>query len=637
MRKPPRPATLLLGLALVVIAIWRLFTWAASPPPALTGLVATATATITASAKSPSKQAPRRSAPAAPLALFSAESARDDGAALGAFEGRVVSSSTGRGIGGARVVLEHAGSANEVVCNGEGAFRFVPTAAGAYALVHASADGHRPFAPEGAASPIVWTARPGARVSGFVLALDPRLTLTVSVVDPADKPVAAAELRVLGSVDAAPAKKLVTDAHGEAKMDVDRDALIEARHPDFAPARARVGLAAEASHEITIHLKSKGDRDTSAPGDTISGRVLGADGSPIAGARVVAAIVVPNRAAPGADLHPPGADVTEADGRFVLEGLDPGTYDLLASDDEHAPARAANVSTGEHGVTLRLGEAGSIRGAVRDASGKPVPAFSVVASIPRGPLEKELAATRSFLDAEGRYALVGLAPGDYEIVAVALGSAPSEIARVTIPDPPGAPITADLTLAKGATLRGTVVDRETQKPIAGARVSLEGAAGAADLPLLASATTEANGAFELRGLAPGLRSLSASAEGHHARIVSGIAVTDADPPAITIALTPTKKGEAPGIELVGIGAVLTAKDDVLLIGQTIAGGGAAEVGLTTGDAVLAIDGIKVTDLGFEGSVIRIRGPEGSTVVLTVRKAGATEAQDIPVPRRRIQG
>ncbi len=83
--------------------------------------------------------------------------------------------------------------------------------------------------------------------------------------------------------------------------------------------------------------------------------------------------------------------------------------------------------------------------------------------------------------------------------------------------------------------------------------------------------------------------------------------------------------------------MLTAKDDYLLIGQAIPGGGAAEVGLTTGDAVLAIDGVKVTDLGFEGSIGRIRGPEGSTVVLTVRKAGSAEAQAIAVPRRRIQG
>lgn len=33
MRKTPRLATLLLGLAVVVIAIWRFFTCASSPPP----------------------------------------------------------------------------------------------------------------------------------------------------------------------------------------------------------------------------------------------------------------------------------------------------------------------------------------------------------------------------------------------------------------------------------------------------------------------------------------------------------------------------------------------------------------------------------------------------------------------------
>lgn len=636
MRKPPRPASLILGLLLILAAIWRFYACAAAPPASLSGLAAT-TSTATASASAAPPKRARTGGPGTPLALLSASASPDKDAALGAFEGRVVSSATGRGIAGARLVLVHAGVAGEVLTTGGGAFRFTPTAPGTFTLVHGSATGFRPFSPAWGTSPIAWTARPGARVSGFVLALDPQETFVIEVQSPEGKPVQGAEVRVLGGDGGDAGPKLVTDAQGEVRADLARDALIEARHPDFAPGRARVTLAAEASHAILLRLRPKADTRFAGAGASIAGRVVGPDGSPVAGARVAARIVVENRAAAGADLHPPGADTSEADGTFRLDGLDPGAYDLVAIDDEHAAARAAGIPAGAEGVKLEMGAAGAIRGTVRDEAGKPVAAFSVVVSIPRGALEREHVTTRSFLDAEGRYAIEGLGSGDYELVAAALGAAPSAPAKATIQSPPGEPVTVDLALAHGATLRGTVTDHESAKPIAGARVELEGGLGpASDVPLLATASTGADGAFELTGLAAGLRSLSVSAEGHHGRVVSGIVVATTDPPPIAIALTPTKKGEAPGIELVGIGAVLTAKGDALLIGQVLPGGGAAEAGLAEGDAVLAIDGTLVTELGFDGAIGRIRGPEGSTVTLTIRKAGATEAIDIVVPRRRIK-
>jgi C-terminal processing protease CtpA/Prc len=95
-------------------------------------------------------------------------------------------------------------------------------------------------------------------------------------------------------------------------------------------------------------------------------------------------------------------------------------------------------------------------------------------------------------------------------------------------------------------------------------------------------------------------------------------------------------GEEPTIELAGIGAVLSAKDDVLLIGRVVEGGGAAEAGLTVGDAILAVDGAPVARLGFAGSIQRIRGPEGTAVQLSVRKVGAEDAVTLAVTRRRLR-
>ena len=106
---------------------------------------------------------------------------------------------------------------------------------------------------------------------------------------------------------------------------------------------------------------------------------------------------------------------------------------------------------------------------------------------------------------------------------------------------------------------------------------------------------------------------------------------------IEILLTPTKPGQEPRVELVGIGAVLAAKDDVLVVGKLLPGGGAEAAGLAAGDAIGAVDGVPVAGLGFEGSVQRIRGPENTSVVLLVKKASGGEATNVSVVRRRVQG
>jgi C-terminal processing protease CtpA/Prc len=68
--------------------------------------------------------------------------------------------------------------------------------------------------------------------------------------------------------------------------------------------------------------------------------------------------------------------------------------------------------------------------------------------------------------------------------------------------------------------------------------------------------------------------------------------------------------------------------------NVIPGGGGAEVGLVPGDAILSIDGVATVELGFAGAVERIRGPEGTTVALVVRRAdGSTVA--MAVPRRAL--
>jgi membrane-associated protease RseP (regulator of RpoE activity) len=182
-----------------------------------------------------------------------------------------------------------------------------------------------------------------------------------------------------------------------------------------------------------------------------------------------------------------------------------------------------------------------------------------------------------------------------------------------------------------------VRDDASGAPLPSARLSVEGAlsAAASTFPVLSEATTGADGAFTLAGL-PRRVSVWVAAAGHHARILGGVEV----PPGATVGpeeirLRPVAEGEEPRTELAGIGAVLAARGDGLAIARVIAGGGAAEAGLSPGDLVLEVDGQAVAELGMGGAIDAIRGPEGTVVVLQVRRGDAT--LEVRVPRRLVRG
>jgi hypothetical protein len=210
--------------------------------------------------------------------------------------------------------------------------------------------------------------------------------------------------------------------------------------------------------------------------------------------------------------------------------------------------------------------------------------------------------------------------------AVAEGRAPSDEVIVRVADQPQ---DVTLHLTAGGVVNGVVRDRTTGAPIADARVSLEGRVAVADLPvdLLASATTDARGRFELAGVSRGLRSVFVAAAGYHARILSGLVIEEGR--------SAVEDGGAPAIELVGVGAVLSARAEVMVVERVVPGGGAAEAGVREGDEVHAVDGAPVRTLGFEGTIQRIRGPEGSTVRLGVR-SGDGGVRELVVTRRRIR-
>jgi hypothetical protein len=238
---------------------------------------------------------------------------------------------------------------------------------------------------------------------------------------------------------------------------------------------------------------------------------------------------------------------------------------------------------------------------------------------------------RHVISPDGRFAVAGLPVGLVEVVVVAPGLAPSLPQRVRLS--PDVPARLEVVLVPGAILTGRVVDRLERRPLAGARVSLE-RSEASTLPVQAMAQTDAEGRFRLAGLPPGRHSVLLVAAGHDARLTSIDLPPRGELGPLELDLAPVPDGGAPQLELVGIGAVLKAVGDGLIIDTLVPGGGAAEAGLVTGDLVVRIDGAQTSSLGFAGSIERIRGAEGSQVVLEVQHAGGA-LERVTVTRRRI--
>ena len=88
-------------------------------------------------------------------------------------------------------------------------------------------------------------------------------------------------------------------------------------------------------------------------------------------------------------------------------------------------------------------------------------------------------------------------------------------------------------------------------------------------------------------------------------------------------------------EYQGIGAYVDVTGDFVKINSTIPGSPAEEAGLKSGDLVIALNGENLT--GKEPNIVLydIRGPEGTTVLLTIRR-GDLEPFDVEVERRRIE-
>ena len=117
--------------------------------------------------------------------------------------------------------------------------------------------------------------------------------------------------------------------------------------------------------------------------------------------------------------------------------------------------------------------------------------------------------------------------------------------------------------------------------------------------------------------------------------ISGLAASYGDP--YTVFFPPKEAkafAETISGSFGGVGMEIDVKDNVLTVIAPLKGTPAETAGIKAGDQIAAIDGKSTDGISVEKAVSEIRGPIGTTVVITIIRAGKT--QDIKIVRETIQ-
>ncbi|MCA2977574.1 MAG: carboxypeptidase regulatory-like domain-containing protein [Myxococcaceae bacterium] len=535
-------------------------------------------------------------------------------------KGRVVNARSGAPVPRAIVRVATFGGALEAASSDDGTFGLEAPAEGRVSLLEVVAPGFEPLRPELDGAPVELELVDGACATDVTLGLEPRLRLTGEVLDEAGPGVAGAAVSVR-SLTQPPRVVATTSDAGRFELEGVEGDTLAITHEGFQSALLVLDAKALVARHLLVVLR-RADVADAGP-RRLWGLVVDDADAGVADARVRVRL-----AGEGADGETLVAVVeTGAGGAFDVPLEAAGPFRVEAS----AGARAAlPVETTGGPVVLRLSATARVEGQVSTGGGHPVQSFAVLVRRLRGDVEGVALPLRHVIHPEGRFSLL-LPEGPVEVVVVAPGLSPSAPARVLLRA--DAPARLDVTLDEGATVVGRVVDRVDGRPLPGARLSLERSQPSALTPQVL-VRADGDGRFRLPGVPFGRHSVLVEADGYDARLTTVDAPPRGEVGPLELYVAPVPDGGTPRLELVGIGAVLKAEGDGVILDTLVPGGGAAEAGLTPGDVVLSVDGQRVARLGFAGTIERLRGAEGSEVLLEVQRSGGA-LERVTLRRRRV--
>jgi len=415
-----------------------------------------------------------------------------------------------------------------VLTDADGAFALAGVSAGLELNVSAAAEGFAPSATKRARTAV-------GQVATLELTLERGARIDVVVRDPDGAPLAGMRCRLepaalkLGEISSDGgesirgwSRRLDGDgrtswdglAIGRYKIRVDRKPWVETER-EVAVDVAGQGVAVE----VTV-----------ARGQELRGRVVAKDGTPIAGARLSAgeapSITNVMRMALGTGKR---RAVADADGRFVLEGLPPSEVQVEATAKGYESATAKGTA-GAGDVEIVMATCGALEGIVLSrVTNKPLTEFTLrierrdngsgdlfdVAS-----MVKKREVTLRFAHEQGKFRVVGLAPGEMRLSLEAPGHGRFVGDWFTLEN--GATRKGIIaTLGPESVIEGVVVAAADGKPIAGAEIR-SGAdtqnamqkAMAQFLPGAETIVSDEAGRFRIGGLGAGNHRFTVKKEGY---------------------------------------------------------------------------------------------------------------------------
>ncbi len=249
------------------------------------------------------------------------------------------------------------------------------------------------------------------------------------------------------------------DDKGAYRLSVDQPGKysFSASREGATPTRWRqVDVPAGPSYQLDLELSA----------GSISGRVLGPDGAPVAEASVM--LGMDQNAAQRRSDGVGGFVQTDKSGEFRFDDLPAGVYTVTAmgdrrsSNDGAPPLSRESVKglTLEEGgalrdVTLRLSVGGILQGLVRDSAGKPAPRTVVYFRDSAGAVREDMAA---FTDETGHYLCRGITPGTW--TAHAAKESEVSVESVSVRVAVNETTQLDLEMRVGCMLSVEILDRD---------------------------------------------------------------------------------------------------------------------------------------------------------------------------------